>query len=291
MKWETAWNESVAFAVRLDPAKIVATGTPKMGHPLVKALLADERVVKTHMRMVDNLDNLHPAAVEELLAKYEGTRLGRQELEGEFLEDVEGTLWTRELLDRTRRSESPIELLRIVVAVDPSGSSKESAHNAGVVVCALGERDRHGYVLADSTTHGSPEKWAAAAVGAYHQWEADCIVAETNFGGELVRVALNAVDRSVPVKMVSASLGKQRRAEPVALLYEQDRVHHVRAFPELEDEMTSWTPDSSISPDRMDALVWGITELMLARGEVVSDPAYGGITEPVVRRGDLVLRG
>lgn len=293
--WDTAWNESLAFAVRLEPGRIVATGTPKMGHPLVKILLDDERVPTTHMRLVDNIDNLHPAAVNELLAKYQGTRLGRQELEGEFLEDVEGALWTLDVIERLRVTAAPV-LKRIVVGVDPSGSSRESAHNAGIVVAGVslegaGLTSRC-YVLADRSAHGSPLQWARAAVDAYHEFRADRIVAETNFGAEMVETIIRTVDPNVPVTPITASRGKQERAEPVAGLYEQGRVHHAGTFTELEAEMCSWLPGSQVSNDRMDALVWAVTELMVT-GRGVGQIDYRRLNgqDPVRRVGDLVLRG
>jgi phage terminase large subunit-like protein len=259
-KWQQAWEESIRYAVRLSPARIVATGTPKRGHPLVKSLMADGAVHKTLLRTSDNAANLDPRLLAELYAKYGGTTLGRQELEGEILDDVPGALWHRGLIEMLRVSVAP-ELTRIVVAIDPSATSTESADEAGVVVAgvdALGE----GYILDDLSARTSPSLWAAAAVSAYHTRKADRIVAEVNNGGEMVEALLRVTAPSVSYKAVTATHGKTTRAEPIAALYEQGRVHHVGAFEALEDQMCSWVPGEK-SPDRMDALVWALTDLML----------------------------
>jgi phage terminase large subunit-like protein len=259
-KWQQAWEESIRYAVRLSPARIVATGTPKRGHPLVKSLMADGAVHKTLLKTSDNAANLDPRLLAELYAKYGGTTLGRQELEGEILDDVPGALWHRGLIEMLRVSVTP-ELTRIVVAIDPSATSTESADEAGVVVAgvdALGE----GYILDDLSARTSPSLWAAAAVSAYHTRKADRIVAETNNGGEMVEALLRVIAPSVSYKAVTATHGKTTRAEPIAALYEQGRVHHVGAFESLEDQMCSWVPGEK-SPDRMDALVWALTDLML----------------------------
>jgi len=292
-KWDVSWNESLAFAVRLAPGLIVATGTPKQGHGLVKQLLDDSRVVVTRMRMADNLANLLPAVVEVLERRWSGTRRGRQELEGEFLNEVPGALWTVAMIE-VHRLQVPPELGRTVVAVDPSGSADEDTGTSecGIIGAAVSPVTGHGYVLADRSRHASPDKWARAAVDLYHQLQADSIVAERNFGGEMVRSVISAVDPNVPVKLVTASRGKRLRAEPVAALYEQGRVHHVGLFAELEEQQTTWVPDAGMpSPDRVDAVVWAFTELMIDQRGGVQYQAYGGHTEPVVRVGDLRLVG
>lgn len=270
--WKTAWMESLQFAVRLAPGKIVATGTPKAGHPLIKHLLADPYTRVTRMRTMDNSSNLDPMALEELKRQYAGSRLGRQELEAEFLEDIEGALWSRTQLDDLRVGEPP-ELSRVLVAVDPNVSSNEASNSAGIVVVGRGKRDGLGYVIADRTTAGGPRAWAQAAIAAYHFYEADLIVAEKNQGGEMVRITIETVLDTAPIKLVHASHGKRIRAEPIATLYEGDapRVRHCRSWKgapvdlqALEDQMVTWTPEAD-SPDRMDALVWGLSELMLGR--------------------------
>jgi phage terminase large subunit-like protein len=263
--WRQAWEESIRYAVRLSPARIVATGTPKRGHPLVKALMADDNVTKTLLRTTDNAANLDPDMLAELLARYGGTTLGRQELEGEILTDVPGALWKRSLIDMLRVPKAP-ELTRIVVAIDPSATSTESADECGIVVDGI-DIQGHGYTLEDLSLRASPSDWAMHAVAAYHRHKADRIVAESNNGGEMVSAVIHAVDPSVSVKLVHASRGKHTRAEPIAALYEQGRWHHVGFFEELEDQQCSWNPETDLnSPDRMDAHVWGATELLVAQG-------------------------
>lgn len=261
--WERAWHESLSFAVRLPPARIIVSGTPKRGHGLVELLVKDERVPKSRLRTADNLAHLAPDAIVDLQARYAGTSRGRQELEGEWLEDVDGALWERSAIEEGRRSRGQVpELVRVVVAVDPAVTSGENADETGIVVCGLGS-DGHGYMLADESCRLSPDRWARRAVRAYEHHRADRVVAEVNNGGDLVEVTLRAVDPSVPYRKLHASRGKRLRAEPVAALYEQGRVHHVGAFEELEDQLCGWTADARTSPDRMDALVWALTDLML----------------------------
>jgi phage terminase large subunit-like protein len=207
--------------------------------------------------------------IREIEDKYAGTRLGRQELEGEILEDIPGALWTRESIDNHRLKDAPQDLERIVVAVDPAASSEEGSDETGIVVVGLG-RDAdgyaRGYVLEDGTIKGSPEEWAKKAVNLYRKHQADRIIAEKNNGGDMVASVIKAVDRSVPLTLVHASRGKYVRAEPISALYEQGRVHHVGRFDQLEDQMCLFSVDNFKtpamgSPDRVDALVWGLTSL------------------------------
>jgi phage terminase large subunit-like protein len=264
-KWQAAWEESIRFAVRIAPARIVATGTPKRGHQLVRLLMADDSVTKTLLRTADNAANLDPALLADLIGKYGGTTLGRQELEGEILTDVPGALWRRSLIDALRVAVVP-ELARIVVAIDPSATSTESADECGILVEGI-DRAGHGYVLDDASLRASPHDWALLAVAAFHSFEADRIVAEANNGGEMVAEVIRAIDPSVPVKLVHASRGKHTRAEPIAALYEQGRWHHVGAFEQLEDQLCSWNPETDTkSPNRLDAHVWAATELTESRG-------------------------
>lgn len=266
-KWQQAWEESIRYAVRLSPARIIATGTPKRGHPLVRALMADDAVDKTLLKTSDNAANLDPALLAELYSKYGGTTLGRQELEGEILDDVPGALWRRILIEERRTMDHPA-FVRVVVAIDPSATSTESADECGIVVAAI-DAAGIGYVLADVSLRASPNVWASKAVGAYHRWFADRIVAETNNGGEMVGQIIRTLDPEIAYRAVTASRGKQTRAEPVAALYEQGKVRHVGTFELLEDQMCQWVPGEK-SPDRMDALVWALTELM------VSQSPWGG---------------
>jgi predicted phage terminase large subunit-like protein len=221
----------------------------------------DVHVIKG--RTADNSANLPPAFLAEIVKRYEGTRLGRQELDGDILDDVPGALWTRDMIEAARISkgtEPPMR--RIVVAIDPAVSVSETSDATGVVVVGLGD-DGHGYLLEDLSAKLSPTEWATRAVAAFKRHKGDRIVAEANQGGAMVESTLRAVDRSIPVRLVHASRGKITRAEPVSALYEQHRVHHAGCFPELEDELCSFEPGTTDSPDRLDALVWGITDLML----------------------------
>lgn len=266
-KWQMAWEESIRFAVRLAPGLIVATGTPKRGHPLVKALMNDTGVAKTLLRTMDNAANLDPTALADLIRLYGGTTLGRQELEGEVLDDVPGALWKRSTIDEGRTLDTPA-FVRVVVAIDPSATSTESADECGIV-CAAIDAMGIGYVLDDKSLRASPNKWASDAIALYHRRMADRIVAETNNGGEMVGQIIAGLDPQVSYRAVTASRGKQTRAEPVAALYEQGRVKHVGSFELLEDQMCQWVPGEK-SPDRMDALVWALTDLM------VSQSPWGG---------------
>jgi len=243
----------------------VITTTPKPRQKLLE-LLKDTRTVLTTARTDDN-PHLHADVRAELYAQYGDTRLGRQELGAEVLTDVPGALWTRDRLE-SNRVVSPPALLRIVVAIDPSGGSTEGHAEVGLVAAARGA-DTHGYVLRDVSERLSPERWARRAVQLFHELKADRIIAEANFGGQMVESTIRTIDPNVPVRLVTASRGKRLRAEPVSALDEQGRIHHVGAFPMLEDQLCSWVPDSGDpSPDRLDAMVWALTDLMLTGQEV-----------------------
>ena len=205
------------------------------------------------------------------MRKYEGTRLGRQELNAELLEDVPGALWTRAILEQALADNAP-DLRRIVVAVDPAVTTGEESNETCIIVAAVGS-DGRGYTLQDGTISGTPAEWGARAVALFDQWRADRIIVEANQGGDMVEHVVRTAAKSladhgkrpnphIAVKQVRASRGKLTRAEPVAALYEQGRVKHVGIFPQLEDQMCEWVPGET-SPDRMDALVWAYTELML----------------------------
>ena len=258
-RYPEAWDQTL-MGLRLgaDP-RVVVTTTPKPVR-LIRELMADPTVSITRGNTYENLGNLAPQFIERIVSRYEGTRLGRQELYAEVLDDVPGALWTRRQLDELRAKEAP-QLIRVVVGVDPSGST--TGDEQGIVVAGKGV-DGQAYVLTDASCRLSPEGWARRAVEAYHRQEADLIVAEKNFGGDMVASTIRTVDPLVPVKMVTASRGKAVRAQPVAALYEQGRVHHVGGLPDLEDQMCAYTPDGyDGSPDRVDALVWALTDLML----------------------------
>jgi phage terminase large subunit-like protein len=281
-QFESAWCDELAkwrhptetwdmlqFGLRLGPApREVVTTTPR-AIPLLKRLLADPRVVVSRSRTADNASNLAPAFLETIVGRYAGTRLGRQELEGELIEEREDALWSRDRIEALRVEAAP-PLARIVVAVDPPASSSARADACGIVVAGM-DPGGLGYVLADASIEAArPTDWAERAIAAYRRWSADALVAEANQGGEMVRAVLAQVDPTVPITTVHATRGKYVRAEPVAVLYDQGRVRHVGAFPELEDELCDFGPgglSSARSPDRLDALVWALSHLMLTRAE------------------------
>jgi len=257
-RYPQAWHLAM-FGLRLGPnPRSVVTTTPKpIG--LLKELLALPTTVLTKGRTVDNQANLAPGFLEEIVGRYSGTRLGRQELDAEILDDNPNALWTRTQIERDRVFKAP-EMARIVVAVDPAAT--ETGDEIGIITAGKGV-DGHFYVLDDHSLHGTPEQWGRAVVTAYHKAKADRIVYEANQGGDMVAHTIRTVDRSVPLRPVTASRGKITRAEPVSALYEQGRVHHAGCFPTLEDQMCDWVAGTPQSPDRMDALVWAITDLDL----------------------------
>lgn len=267
--YEATWWEGLVPAVRdpRGPCQIVVTTTPKP-RPLVRSLLArpDGSVHITRGSTFDNAANLSATALDELRARYAGTRLGRQELEGEVLDDVEGALWTFDSIDAARQPPPEGGYARVVVGVDPAVSASETSDETGIVVAAVTNPGPHAeyWVLADRSGRYSPAQWATTVAACFAEHQADRVVAEVNNGGDMVKATIRQVDAGLPVVEVHASRGKQIRAEPVAALYEQRRVHHVGSFPLLEDQMTSWDPADgrSRSPDRVDALVWAVTELM-----------------------------
>lgn len=243
-----------------DPRCAIAT-TPRPT-AVIRDLVASPTTHVTRGSTYDNRANLAPAFFEQIISRYEGTRLGRQEINAEILEDVPGALWTRKIIDDSRVTQAP-QLTRIIVAVDPEATATETSAETGIIVAGLGV-DKHGYVLDDRTIKGSPHTWASQAVAAYHSRRADRIVYEANQGGDMVAHTLRSIEPSVPLSGVHASRGKQARAEPVAALYEQGNIHHVGVFTELEDQLCNWTPGSGqASPDRLDALAWAFTDLML----------------------------
>jgi phage terminase large subunit-like protein len=265
---ERAWS-NLMLGLRIgNSPRACVTFTPKTV-PLVRKLLARKKgVVLTTGSTYDNLQNLADDFFDEVTS-LEGTRLGRQEISGHLLEDVEGALWSMEMIETTRAEAAP-ELRRVVVAVDPPGGHGGDAAEAGIVVAGR-SLDNHGYVLADLSGQYSPDGWARRAIQAYEDFKADAIVAEVNYGGDMVEATLLATKRTMRngssgtplhIKKVHASRGKQIRAEPIAAVYEQERIHHVGILPGLEDQMTTWAPtDGGPSPDRLDALVWALTDL------------------------------
>lgn len=273
-KWRYAretWDQ-LQFGMRLGmhPQQVITT-TPRP-IPLIKEIMGDKHTVITRGSTMDNAANLAPSFMEQILARYDGTRLGRQELNAEILDDVPGALWTREMIDgpddAPRRVKEAPKMRRVVVAVDPSGTAgagDDQGDDIGIVIAGLGI-DGRGYVLGDWSVNLSPAGWARRAVDAFDHFTADRIVAERNFGGAMVESTIRTARKNAPIKLVTASRGKVARAEPIAALYEQGRVSHVGALPALEDQLCAMTPEGYVgegSPDRADALVWALTELML----------------------------
>lgn len=265
-KWKhaEACFDMLQFGLRLgDAPRQLITTTPKPV-PLLKRLLADSKVLVTRMRSDDNGANLAPGFLDAIRSRYGSSVLGRQELDGELIEDREDALWSRDMIGRTSAGDAA-DLRRIVVAVDPPASSRRTSDACGIVAVGLDGADR-AVVVEDATVRAAkPQDWAGTAVRLFHRLEADCIVAETNQGGEMVTAVIRTVDPAVPVKSVRAKRSKWLRAEPVAALYQQGKVLHAAHFPALEDEMCDFGPNglsSGRSPDRVDALVWAIVELM-----------------------------
>jgi len=276
--WETTWNESVKYAVRKAGARIIVTGTPKQSRKaraLVRLLLNDPAVPVTRLRTIDNAANLSEAFIAEVVGKSKGTRLERQELEGEFLNEVDGALWTAEIIDAARVGAAP-EMSRVVVAIDPAVTSGTESDETGIIV-AGDAGNGHGYVIADYSMRGTPDACMKKAVWAYREHKADRVVAEANNGADYIGSLLRTVDPDIPYRKVTATRGKAIRAEPVSALYEQGRIHHIGNFPDLEDQLCTWVPTDPTSPDRLDALVWSFTEL---RGLSMGDwhEAYGTVT-------------
>jgi len=268
-RYPEAWD-MLMFGLRLgDDPRVVVTTTPRPTK-LIRALIADPTAVVTRGSTYENRANLAPAFFDQIIRKYEGTRLGRQEIEAELLDDVPGALWTRGIIEAARAQAAP-SLTRVVVAIDPAATSSAQADETGIIVAGKDEQ-RQGWVLADMSGRYPPTEWAKTAIAAYRAHRADRVVAEVNHGGEMVEATLRAIDSNVPFSAVRASRGKVTRAEPVAALYEQGRVHHVGSFPRLEDQMCDFVPtgyddvglrSAGHSPDRVDALVWALTNLLL----------------------------
>jgi phage terminase large subunit-like protein len=259
-RYPDAWVQAtLGLRLGLNPQAVITT-TPKPSK-LIKELMADPLTITgsgAEYSTYVNQDNIAKSFIDKIVKRYEGTRLGRQELHAEVLSDNPGALWKRDNLDLLRVTSYP-ELKRVVVAIDPSATS--GGDEAGIVVAGIA-KDGQGYVLDDLSLQGSPNAWAAAAITGYNVHKADRVIAETNNGGEMVELTLRTVNKSIPYTGITASRGKQTRAEPVAALYEQGKVHHVGTFSSLEDELCEWVPGMA-SPNRLDALVWALTELML----------------------------
>jgi phage terminase large subunit-like protein len=264
---EEIWP-NLQFGLRLGPSpRAMITTTPRPSR-LLRQLIAQPSTVVTRGTTADNTA-LAPSAVERLYDQHAGSRLGRQELMGELLEDNPAALWRLDQIDAARVSMVP-DLQRIIVAVDPAITSRPDSDETGIVVAGSGKcrcrgrEELHGFVLADCSGIYTPDQWARAVVEAYGRHAADLVVAEKNQGGDLVENTLRTVDPSIPYKGVSASRGKVVRAEPIAALYAQGKVHHVNVLARLEDQLCQWSPLADRwSPDRLDALVWALSELLV----------------------------
>ena len=285
-QFHAAWADEVAawrnqqdvwdmlqFTLRLGrKPRVMVTTTPKPTK-LMRALIASPQSHITRGSTFDNIDNLAKPFLETVKKEYEGTRLGKQELYAEMLEEADGALWTTEILDGCTIEKKDIpELNRIVVSIDPAVTAKTESDMTGIIVAGI-DVNGIGYVLEDATDRYSPAEWAAKAISLYQSYSADRIVAERNQGGDMVRRTLEAEDESVPIRLVHASRGKMARAEPISALYERGKVKHAKGLDELETQMRTWEPLGSMgSPDRLDACVWALTDLML-----------NGVTNPTLR--------
>jgi len=266
-RYPAAWDMA-RFGLRLgEHPRAVVTTTPKPVRVL-REVMAGKHTVISGGSTYDNRANLPAAFFDQIIAKYQGTRLGRQEIDAELLDDVPGALWSRRMIEDNRVEATPA-LKRVVIGVDPAVTSGEGADLTGIVAAGLGENGFF-YVLEDASLRASPDSWARKSVALYHAHQADSIVAEINQGGDLVHSLLRTIDGSIGFRAVRASRGKHTRAEPIAALYEQNRVKHVGAtMPDLEDQMCSFTPNTTESPDRVDALVWALTDLLRSGGAAI----------------------
>jgi phage terminase large subunit-like protein len=273
-RYPDAWDQ-LQLGLRLgDDPRVVATTTPRPT-ALVRALVAAPSTVVTRGRTADNARNLAPGVVEALSARYAGTRLGRQELDGEILDDTPGALWTRAMIEATSARVAP-ELRRVVVALDPSVAADGGGDECGIVVAGVDFEGR-AWVLRDGSGNLSPSDWSRRAVALAEEHGADCIVAESNQGGALVEQTLRAAGARTRVRLVHAARGKRARAEPVAALYEQGRVKHLPGLQRLEDEMCTWSSAAGDpSPNRLDALVWACFDLcgLASTPRVASETGY-----------------
>ena len=254
--------ENLLLGLRLgDCPQVLAVTTPRPTK-LIRELASAPYTFLTRGATADNADNLARTFLLQATARWQGTRLGEQELMGRILEDKEGALWTYAMIERARLTRVPEDIDRIVVALDPATTSHKGSDETGLVVAARDrQKPRHYYIFADLSCVATPEGWAKKAVAACHSYGASKIIGEANQGGDLIGTTVYHVDPNVAFQKVHASKGKALRADPISVLYEQGRVHHIGVFSELEMQMTDWTPSSSDSPDRLDAAVWALTSL------------------------------
>lgn len=255
--------DNLMFGLRVGSNPQAVVGSTPRPIAILKHILADPRTVLSKGHTLDNRANLPPTFLKYVLDRYEGTRLGKQELAGEILSDNPNALWHRSWLDDARVTQPP-EFATVAVGVDPEATNTETSAETGIIgagVANPGDK-QHGYILEDCSLRGSPQEWATAAITLYYKLKANYIVAEVNQGGDMVEAVIHSVDPNVPVKKIHASRGKETRAEPISALYEQGRVHHVGFFADLEDQYCEWIPGEK-SPDRLDAAVHVLTQLMI----------------------------
>jgi len=265
---QDTWD-NLMFGLRIGSNPQVAVTTTPRPIKIIKQLVVDSMkegtdIALTKGHTLDNRDNLAPQFLKKIMDRYQGTRVGRQELAGEILDDNPNALWRRDWIERGRVKDHP-DLVRIVVAIDPEATSTEDSAETGIIVAG---RDAYGqgYILEDASIKGTPDVWGGASVTAFNVHAADLVVGEVNNGGEMVGYVIQTVsDTRIPYKAVHASRGKVIRAEPISALYVQGNIHHVGTFPELEDQLCEWVPGDT-SPDRLDALVWALTELFYPDG-------------------------
>lgn len=261
---EETWD-NMEMGLRLgDNPQVFCTTTPRP-IPIIKRLVKDPTTIDIRFSTSQNAENLSPIFLKRIQERYAGTRLGRQELEGEVLEDNPNAKWSHELIEAQRlgQNDKIPPFIRVVVGVDPAVSDPKETENksaeTGIIAAGISAAG-HGYLLEDASLAGSAVEWARAVVKSFHNNKGDRVVGEINNGGYLVEVNLRTVDRNIPFSTVHASRGKEIRAEPVSSLYEQGKIHHIGTFPQLEDQMCEWEPGQK-SPDRMDAMVWAFWDL------------------------------
>ena len=272
-----AWDLAM-MGLRLGENPTVFVSTTPKPIKLIKNLIKDPACVVTRGTTYSNRDNLPSKFFDSIIKKYEGTRFGLQELEGVLLEEAEGALWSYSLIEETRITD-PVSLdtlKRVVVAVDPAITATDTSDETGIVVCAL-RNDGHGLVLSDLSGRYSPGKWSKIVVDAFDKWKADSVVAEGNQGGDMVKYTLRTQRNSLPIRVVHASRGKRTRADPIAAYFERKEAHIVGTLRDLEDQLCSWEPLSGQnSPDRLDAMVWGLTDCMVERKEELREVRVHG---------------
>jgi len=257
---QAIWDNLMFGLRESEDMRILITTTPR---PIktIKDIIAMEGTVTVRGSTYENKDNLPKKYFEQVIAPYVGTRLGQQEIEGKILDDNPNALWTREMIENSRVNKHP-NLIRVVIGVDPEASDTKTSAETGIIAAGL-DSNGHGYILGDDTVKGKPDRWGNAVITSYYKYRGDRIIGEVNNGGDMIEYVIKTIDENVSYKSVRATKGKYIRAEPVSALYEQGRIHHVGNFIDLEDQLCEWEPGGK-SPDRLDAEVWAITELMLA---------------------------